>query len=246
MDRQGLDQAVATLLSDLDGKVGGNASVVLYGSAARGDWIPDRSDVNMLIVVDDPSPAALRRLTKTVSDWHERGLMPPLIIGRAEWESAADTFPVELTDMKLAHRVLRGDDPVAGVDVDPRDLRRALEADLRGRLVRLRQAWVRFGDSAAALGGFAASSISSIVVLLRCTAVLLGRDPGKTAADAVAALGSDLGPDAPVIGDIAAHRREPDWSCQPATFVRYLEVLRRAVEVVDRFRGNTNGTKGEA
>ncbi len=240
MDRKGLDQAIATLVSDLDEYVGPKESVVLYGSAARGDWLADRSDVNVLIVVDDPSPASLRRLAKPVADWHERGLVPPLIIGRAEWESAADTFPIELTDMKLAHRVLRGDDPVSGVAVDPADLRRALEADLRGRLVRLRQAYVRYGDSAAALGGFAAASISSVVVLLRCTAVLLGRNPGKSAAEAAAALGTELGPDAPVVAEIAAHRHETGWSCAPETFVRYLEVVRRAVEIVDHFRGDSS------
>ena len=193
---------------------------------------------------DDPSPAALRRLAKPIADWHERGLMPPLIIGRAEWESAADTFPIELTDMKLAHRVLRGSDPVAGVAVDPADLRRALESDLRGRLVRLRQAYVRYGDSAAALGGFAAASISSVVVLLRCTAVLLGRNPGTSAAQAAAALGTELGPDASVVAEIAAHRRETGWNCAPETFVRYLEVVRRAVELVDHFRGGSS-TQGE-
>ncbi len=244
MDRQGLDQAISTLVSDLDEYVGPKESVVLYGSAARGDWIPDRSDVNVLLVVDDPSPASLRRLAKPIADWHERGLVPPLLIGRAEWESAADTFPVELTDMKLAHRVLRGADPVTGVDVDPADLRRALETDLRGRLVRLRQAYVRFGDSAAALGGFAAASISSVIVLLRCTAVLLGRSPGNTAAEVVAVLGPELGPDAPVITELAPHRREAEWSCPPATFVRYLEVVRRAVEIVDRFRG-ASSNQGE-
>jgi predicted nucleotidyltransferase len=244
MDRMELDQAIATLVADLDEYFGPKESVVLYGSAARGDWLAGRSDVNVLLVVDDPSPASLRKLAKPIADWHERGLMPPLIIGRAEWTSAADTFPVELTDMKLAHRVLRGEDPVTGVAVDPADLRRALETDLRGRLMRLRQAYVRYGDSAAALGGFAAASISSVVVLLRCTAVLLGRSPGTTAADAAAALGTELGPGAQVVSEIAAHRRETDWRCTPEMYVRYLEVVRRAVELVDHFRGGSS-TQGE-
>ena len=137
--------------------------------------------------------------------------------------------------MQLAHRILRGSDPVAGMKVKPGELRRAVEADLRGKLVRLRQAYVRFGESAPTLGGFATASVSSLVVLLRCSAVLLERAPGRTPAEVVTGLADLLGPGADVVTDIAEHRREPKWNCPPETFVRYLEVVRKAVELADHF-----------
>jgi hypothetical protein len=240
MDQKELDQAIAALVADLDAQAGLNESAVLYGSAARGDWVAGRSDVNVLLVVDDPSPAALSRLTPAVTDWHNRGLMPPLIIGRAEWAAAADVFPIEITDMQLAHRVLRGSDPISGMRVDPSDLRRALESDLRGKLMRLRQAHVRFGDAAPILGGFATASISSLVVLLRCTATLMGRAPGRTPDEVIAVLATELGPNASVVAEIAKHRRDHDWSCPAGTFVRYLDVVHRAVDLVDRLSSDHN------
>jgi hypothetical protein len=232
MDRGKLDTAIAALVHGLGG--GANPpSVVLYGSAARGDWIPWRSDVNLLLVVDDPSPAALTRLTPAVSAWHTAGFTPPLIIGRTEWDRAADVFPIEITDMRTAYQVLLGNDPVAGLSVDEGDLRRSVEAELRGTLIRLRQAYVRFSDIQKTLGGFATSSVATFLVLLRCTAVLLHREGGKEPADTVAVLAAELGEDARVVTEIAAHRREQEWNCPPEMFARYLEVVRRAVDLVD-------------
>jgi hypothetical protein len=234
MTREDLDTALAALVTRLRAPDVPASSAVLYGSAARGDWIAGRSDVNLLLVVDDASPDALASLAGAVTEWHRGGHTAPLIIGREEWQRSVDVFPIEMTDMQLCHQVLLGSDPLDGVDVAPADLRRALESELRGKLVRLRQAYVRFGTSEPTLGGFAAASIGQFLVLLRCTAALLDRNPGEGgAAPLVAALPDVLGPEGAVIVEIAGHRPDSEWSCPPATFVRYLDSVYRAVEFID-------------
>jgi hypothetical protein len=235
MDRTQLDQSLDTLARSLSGLTSLNVSAVLYGSAARGDWIPGRSDVNLLVLVDDTAPASLRRLTPAVTEWHSKGFAPPLIMGRAEWQRSADVFPIEITDMQLAHRILCGADPVRGIAVDAGDLREAVEKELRGKLVRLRQAYVRFGDSGQILGGFALASIATYFALLRCFAVLSGWAPGTTARETAAAVDSVLGADLGIAVEIAGHRGAPEWNCPPDTFVRYLELVRRTVELIDTF-----------
>lgn len=236
MDRKTLDGALDELVAQLTAATSGRYSAVLYGSAARGDWIAGRSDVNVMLVLDDASPDALRTLTPAITTWHERGLLPPLIIARDEWLRATDVFPIEITDMRGAYRVLHGDDPIVALEVAADDLRRALEAELRGKLVRLRQAYARFGDTPAILGGFATSSVPALLVLLRGTAALLGRAPGVAPETTVAALSAELGPDAEAIVEIAAHRRDSEWQCPAPTFARYLGAVRRAVEIVDHIQ----------
>lgn len=236
MDRAQLDKDLARLVDRLQQPDSPGCSALLYGSAARGDWIASRSDVNLLLVVDDASPDGLRRLSLAVTEWHRAGHTAPLIIGRAEWARSVDVFPIEMTDMQLAYRMLLGSDPLDGVRVAPADLRRALESELRGKMVRLRQAYVRFGESNVTLGGFATASIGQMLVLLRCTAVLLNRTPGATAAAAVESLADVLGEEAAVAVEIAGHRPDSEWNCPPATFVRYLEFVRRAVEFIDHYQ----------
>ena len=233
MEQRDVSQAIDGMIAELDKVLGPAFSAAAYGSIVRGDWVAGRSDVNVIVVLDDASPAALLKLTPALDAWHKRGLTPPLFIGRDEWNCASDVFPVEIVDMQLAYRVLHGPDPIGAVKVDSEDLRRAVEAELRGKLVRLRQAYVRFGETMPALGGFATTSVPSLLVLLRATAVLFGRDAGREPADTVRSLADLLGPDGVVIAEIAAHRRDKEWTCPPGMFGRYLDVVRRAVDAVD-------------
>jgi hypothetical protein len=129
--------------------------------------------------------------------------------------------------------VLAGPDPLVGLHVAPADLRRELESALRGKLMRLRQAYVRFHDAMPVLGGFAAASCSELLVLLRAVAVLLGRAPGVTAVSAIEALAGELGAGASAIRAVASHRRDGEWSCPPELFAEYLEAVQRAADLVD-------------
>lgn len=233
MDLRKRDHALDTLLATLDREAGSAFAAVLYGSAARGDWDPRHSDVNLLLVLADASPASLARLTPAVRAWHDAGFTAPLLVAHEEWARSADVFPVEITDMRLAYRVRRGEDPVAELQVKDADLRRAVEASLRGKLIRLRQAYARFGESMPTLGGFAMATVSELLVLLRCIAVLKGRDPGTDARATVAALAPELGPLEGAVAEVAGHRRDPDWHCTPEVFAQYVEAVRRLVEVVD-------------
>jgi hypothetical protein len=233
MDFTKRDKALDMLVETLDREMPEGFAAVLYGSAARGDWHAARSDINLLIVLDDASPEALQRLMAAMRTWHDAGFTAPLLVSRAEWARSADVFPVEITDMRLAYRVLRGADPVAGLEVKESDLRRAVEAALRGKLIRLRQAYARFGESMPTLGGFATATVSELLVLLRCIVVLKQREPGTTPDVTIAALAPELGGAQAALAEVASHRRDPEWQCTPKVFAEYVESVRRLVEVVD-------------
>lgn len=233
MSNTRLEGAIAALVKTLDAQ--GGVSAILYGSAARGDWVAGRSDVNLMLVVDDATPEGLRRYAPAVAAWHQAGFTPPLLIGREEWSRAADVFPVEIIDMRAAHRLLLGPDPLAGLTVKPEDLRQALETAYRGKLLRLRQAYVRFADEPIILGGFTAASISELLVLFRATAVLLGRQAGSGPEDTIASLEDLPGIDGQALRDVLPHRGDGQWGCPRETFVRYLESVRTIAELVDQY-----------
>src|SRR3954465_10741257 len=81
-------------------------SVILYGSAANGEYHPEFSNVNLLCVVRDTSLPSLEAISKAVRWWNGRKQPAPLIMTRGELEHATDVFSIELMDMKQTHRVL--------------------------------------------------------------------------------------------------------------------------------------------
>lgn len=234
--RDVVDRVVGPFLAQVDKALGGAYSAVLYGSAARNDFVPGRSNLDLMLITDDLSPARLAALGPAFAEWRKSGYEPPLVILRSEWIRATDVFPIEITDMRSGYEVLRGSDPVAGLHVAPADLRHALEREFRGKLLRLRQGYVAAAGDAAALGALADRSSGTFLVLLRALLVLLGRtvphEPVEVAATAAAAMGMDGEP----LLDVVRHRGERGWRCSPAEFEGYLDAVARAAAFLDQLQ----------
>jgi predicted nucleotidyltransferase len=234
--RDVVDRVVKPFLEATDTTLRSGYSAVLYGSAARGDFVPGRSDINLMLILEDLSPSVLRSLGPAFIRWRGSKLEPPLLISRNEWNRATDAFPIEITDMRASYQVLRGPDPLTGMTVDRADLRRALERELRGKLLRLRQAYAASAGDTAALGTAAGQSAATVMVLLRALLSLLGRqvpaDPLELAASASAALGIE----GEQLLDVVRHRGEPKWRCTPEEFERYLDAVERTARLVDQLQ----------
>jgi predicted nucleotidyltransferase len=176
-------------------------SAVLYGSAARGEFIDALSDINLLILVDRIDTNLLQRLAPLAREWPKLHVQPMLLEER-EWARAADAFAVELLDMKDARRVLVGRDPVADAAVDTTALRLQAERELRGRIIGLHNGMVRWADDPAALGSLLVAALPSFTTYLRAALRLAGRDAPRDSRTAIEA-GTRL-VDAPADGFLRA------------------------------------------
>lgn len=227
---------VEAFLGAVDKADPGSYSAVLYGSAARGDYVAERSDINMLLVFERLEPALLRRLAPAFESWPRKTASAPLLVTAAEWRRASDVFPLEITDMRTAYEVLRGTDPLAGLSVRPSELRHALETELRGKLLRLRQAYVATGGNTDALGELGVASVPTVLVLVRGMLSLAGRPIPEAAADVVTAGAALAGFDAEPMLVPLAHRRDRSWRWKPDEFERYLSAVERAAAYVDNLQ----------
>ena len=150
-------------------------SLVLYGSAARGTHVPDRSDVNTLLICDAVDEALFAALAPALRDWRRAGHSAPLIFTEPEWRASADAFPIEYEDMRQHHRILAGRDPWPGVRTDRADLRRQVERELMEKLVRLRQAYAALRDEPKQLSRVIVGSAAGFFTMLRAVLRLAGR-----------------------------------------------------------------------
>jgi len=117
-------------------------AIILYGSAARGEYIYKKSDINFLIVLTDSGMRNLKRALPIVSKWRKRNVSTPLMLTPEYIRSALDVFPIEFLSMKLHHQVIYGEDILADIEIQSEHLRLQCERELRGKLLYLREGFL--------------------------------------------------------------------------------------------------------
>ncbi|MFL5618915.1 MAG: hypothetical protein ACJ79A_11070 [Gemmatimonadaceae bacterium] len=194
------------------------ASVVLYGSAAGGEHIPDSSDYNVLVLLESIDTARLDASSSVAASavaraWREAGNPPPMTMSLEEWRRSADIFPMEYADILERNRVLHGDPPFAGISVAPADLRLQLEQQVMGKLLQLRQGALLAGIDGKRQTELIAASLSTMMVLFRAVMRLHGERPPADNTDTATRVGALAGfdptPFVRAVGHVRGETRLP-------------------------------------
>jgi predicted nucleotidyltransferase len=232
--RATISRVTDPFLAEADRVLGQGYSAVLYGSAARGDFVPGRSDINLMLVIDQLSASVLRSLSRAFTGWRKAVAEAPLLLSRPEWNRANDAFPIEITDMRLSYQVLRGADPLAGVKVDRGDLRKALEREFRGKLLRLRQGYSTYAPEPAALGSLGLQSAATILVLLRGVLTVAEKPVPADGVELAAAAATLIGFEAEHLLHVVRHRSDREWRCGATEFENYMSAVEQTAQFVDQ------------
>ncbi len=235
--REKVNEFAAVLARKLDDNL---LSFLLYGPVARGD--DKLENVMTLLVVKDASPAALAAIEREIAEWTKRGTPPPLIFSERELQAAADVFPIEIEEMRASHVLLRGEDPLDGVTTEREDLRKALEREVRGKLLRLRTEFVAAAPNGKALGRLLTDSAATFLVLFRAVLRLVGRtppdEPPRVVQETAAVVGLDVQAFDWVLSSAAGSKPAPLAACDPIGD-RYVEQIERLAHFVDSFDTTT-------
>ncbi len=174
-------------IDDLKGTHGKNlASVVLYGSAVAGDFVPQKSDYNMLIALHKIAPEDLRNAHACIREWHKMGHPVPVYFTVSELQNAADVFPIEFHQMEIARKVLYGTDVLSTLKISDEFLRHQAEYELRSKLIQLRRQYIPASASVEGLKNLMGESLSSFAALFRAVLLLHGVQPPATKHEVVA------------------------------------------------------------
>ncbi|MBI3694531.1 MAG: nucleotidyltransferase domain-containing protein, partial [Acidobacteria bacterium] len=149
-------------------------SVVLYGSAASGDYHEKHSDLNVLCILRRVELAELERAAPLLQWWMKRGQPPPLLLSDEEIEDASDVFPIEFLDIQENYRLLYGADLVKQMRIDTRQHREQLEHELRSRLLRLRKRFLETQHDSKAVSQLMIDSLASFATLFRHALLVAG------------------------------------------------------------------------
>jgi hypothetical protein len=145
-------------------------SLLLFGSAARGDFITGRSNLNMLVLVRCLSVDLLQRAGQLHQKWGKHKIVAPLLMTEDDLGRSGRLFPLEFLQMTQHHVVLAGHDPFVEFHIDRDQLAWQCEQELMSNLLRLRQ---RFIEGAGRIEAIQALLILSITAVLPCIRGLL-------------------------------------------------------------------------
>jgi hypothetical protein len=237
---EGLPEETQRLLQayakDVKGAFGDQLEgLLIYGSAVRGEYLPGRSNLNLLLVIPGYDAATLKRYEPVHKRWSTEGVITPLFLTDQEIKRTSPLFPLEFLEIQEHHRVLGGRDPFVGFHVDTGKIGDAVRQGLAGHVLRLRQRYAEAGGANDAMMILLPLAITSMVPLLRGIQRMRGW-PVLTQSDAV-------------IHDVADHLKidlqgfhealmlkrgiiSPGPSEIPRVFDRYLRAATALVEAV--------------
>ncbi|HEX8887796.1 MAG TPA: hypothetical protein VF779_01380 [Pyrinomonadaceae bacterium] len=230
--------ALNNLVEDLRATHGDNlASVVLYGSAAAGDYIELRSDYNLLIALNRITPADLRQAQAPMREWQRLGNPLPVYFTVEELKDAADVFPIEFHQMEKARIVLYGADPFEFLQLSTENLRHQTEYELRSKLIQLRRLYIPASISAQQLSNLMSDSLASFAALFRPVMILMNEEPPVAKPDCVRAIVKLLDLDGEPFERIFDLRTDEEMPLTETEandlFAAYMAQLDRVVEAVD-------------
>jgi len=228
--------AADRLVSGLRGVFGERLqSVAAYGTHVDGH---DEEPLSCLALVSSITTADLEACARMSHGWQRDRIATPLILPEEEFRRSLDAFPLEYGEILRAHTVLFGANPFANVAIDPADLRRACETQVKSHLVHLREGFIEAGGTPRSVGDLVTASAPAFAALLRNIARLQGSELSDRAhATREGARLANLTES--VVTDILSLERPSSVKAtDPAKlFPEYLAAVEQLARFVDTWRG---------
>lgn len=220
--------ALDELASALERAAGPNlAALVVHGSAVRGDFEPERSDVDVVVVLHDSSLEKLDEVAEPLLLARNAGRVEAMILRLDEIARSADVFPVFYADIAERHVVVAGSArPFQDLVIEKRHLRLRLEQELREHKIRMKRAAVDTSGQPRALAGALERKLRQVRSPLRALLKLKGGSSEDRLEPVLRAAGAAYGVN---VDALFAIRRDPG-----AAHAAFRKLLDAAVEDVDR------------
>ena len=210
-------------------------AIVLYGSAASQEFHEGHSNVNLLCLVENGDPAGLEPFHSTVEWWTGKGHPAPLIFTLEELRRSSDIFAIELLDMQARHKMLFGEEFLAGITVPLRYHKLQVERELRTNWLRLRQTFLA-APRKAHLDVMVAAA-SSFNALFRHALIALGEPAAQNKREAIERVAKLTGAGASgflAVLDFREKKTKEKDIDVAATALSYFKLVEAVTDEVDR------------
>lgn len=154
---------------------GGLVSIILYGSAASGEYKKGISDLNFAIVLKQIDFDILKLFAYRMAKLGLGGnlIKAPFILTDKELNDFSTNFPIEFLSIYNNHKCIYGKDLFEKLKINKEALKRELLQELRSKLIRFRQLYTE-AKRAKRLRSFLVSSVSAFSQITKALLYLKG------------------------------------------------------------------------
>ena len=142
-------------------------SIFVCGGAAGTDYVPKVSNITLLVILEKLEFQDLQKSLKLVSKGINKKISAPLFLTRKHMETSTDVFPVEFLEMKENHLLLYGEDLLSSLQINPANIRLFCEEQIKGKLIRIRQAYLEIGLKRKGIEALLKESLASLTPIFR-------------------------------------------------------------------------------
>ena len=236
------DVVTTEFVDQVRSAVGDNLlSIVLFGSAADGEFHPEYSDLNFLCLVRSTSFSELAAFAPVVAWWRKKKHHPPLVITPEELKSSAAEFSIEFLDIKQRYRVLHGQDLLQELQVPMAMHRFQLKYEFREKLFLVRRHVLLAANEERQLWEVMLHSLSSFTTLFRHVLLEMDEQERKHSRDAVTELASRMNFDpAPFVQlmDVRAGKLDRKQLNAGSVCAQYLSAIEKVAAAVDTMQSH--------
>ena len=142
-------------------------SVFIYGSATGIDYRPKISDINSAIVFKSLQFLQFQNSLSVISSGIKQKFSAPLFLTLEYIHSSLDVFPLEFSEMKENHVLIYGEDVLSTLEIPQQYIRLFCEQQIKGKLIRIRQAYLEVGLNHKGMEALLKDSLTSLLPVFR-------------------------------------------------------------------------------
>lgn len=152
-------------------------SVFLTGESIGKNYIPKESKITSVFVFKELPFATLKNSLKAINEGIRKNIAAPLFLTKKHIETSLDIFPVEFLEMQENHILVYGKNVLSSLKIDDTHLRLFCEEQIKGKLIRIRQAYLEVGLKNKGIEALLKEALYSLLPIFRNLLRLKGKNP---------------------------------------------------------------------
>ena len=212
-------------------------SIFIYGSAASADYIPGIFAISSAVVFKELGLDQLKSSLRLVDKGIRNKIAAPLFFEAEHITTSTDTFPLEFLEMKENYVLIYGEDLLKDLQIDSSHIRFVCEEQLKGKLIRIRQAYLEIGLRRKGMEALIKESLNSLFPVFRGLLRLKGITPPVKKEEALRLLSENFEVDCGTFLAVLKDERNDEKIAgeELESFLkRYIEQLQKLADISDK------------